>query len=252
MFRSIAFLAALLLPGLAFGGTLAEIKGRGALRVGLTGDYVPFSGRAADGGFFGADVEMAKSLAARLGVKVEFVATEWRRIADDLVADKYDIAMGGVSVTKDRAEKGHFSRSIMTDGKRPIVRCTDKDKYRDLAAIDRPEVRVVVNPGGTNQRFVNENLKATTPRVHPDNTTIFKEVAENRADIFISDGIEVELQSRRFPGVLCPAAVPAPFNSFEKAYLMTKDDALRAEVDRWLEGALTGGVWAKALEANLK
>ena len=45
------------------------------------------------------------------------------------MADRFDIAMGGVSVTPDRAAVSEFSVTVMHDGKRPIVRCTDKHRY---------------------------------------------------------------------------------------------------------------------------
>src|ERR1700745_3347659 len=99
------------------------------------------------------DVTMAQSLAKTLGVRLEIVPTTWKTMQADLQADRFDIAMGGVSVTPDRAAVGDFSDTVMRDGKRPIVRCTDKELFTSIAAIDRPGVRVVVNPGGTNERF---------------------------------------------------------------------------------------------------
>ena len=57
--------------------------------------------------------------------------------------------MGGVSVTLERAKKGFFSAPYLREGKTPIARCADKDKYQTLAEIDRPGVRVIANPGGT-------------------------------------------------------------------------------------------------------
>ncbi len=81
-----------------------------------------------------------------------------------------------------------FSIPVLTDGKRPIVRCADKDRYVSVKDIDKPEVRVVVNPGGTNQRFADANFPHASVRVFPDNRAIFKEVAEGRADLMVTDG----------------------------------------------------------------
>ncbi len=122
----------------------------------------------------------------------------------------------------------------MTDGKLPVVRCADRERYVSIAAINRPEVRVVFNPGGTNERFARANFPDANQRLHTDNRTIFEEVAENRADVFVSDGAEVDYQSRRHPGVLCPAAVPDSFDHADKAYWMTRDPALKQAVDAWL------------------
>src|SRR5437764_9718583 len=89
--------------------TLARIRAAGVLRVGTTGDYTPFSLKRPDGSYEGADIEMAHDLAERLGVRVTFVPTVWVELLDDFLADRLDIAMGGMTVTAARAEKAFFS-----------------------------------------------------------------------------------------------------------------------------------------------
>src|SRR6185312_13073174 len=90
--------SALLLSLPASARPLAAIKADGTLRVGLTGDYAPYSLRGTDGTINGADVIMAQSLAKSLGVKLTIVPTAWKTMKSDLVGDKFDVAMGGVSV----------------------------------------------------------------------------------------------------------------------------------------------------------
>ena len=97
------------MPNYPSSPTLDRIRGAGVLRVGTTGDYAPFSLRRPDGTYEGADVEMARDLAERLGVAVAFVSTVWADLLDHLLADRFDIAMGGVTVTVPRAEKAFFS-----------------------------------------------------------------------------------------------------------------------------------------------
>jgi cyclohexadienyl dehydratase len=244
---STALVCALALPAAA--RPLAAIKADGTLRVGLTGDYAPFSLRGPDGKITGADVTMAEALAKTLGVRLVVVPTTWKTLKDDLVADKYDVGMGGISVTADRAAVGDYSVAVSHDGKRPIVRCADKDRYTSLAAIDRSEVKLIVNPGGTNERFARANLTHAHLEVFPDNKTIFEQVAAGKADVMVTDGAEVDYQSRRHPGVLCPAAVKDSFDHSDKAYWMTKDAALKGAVDAWLTKALAAGDYDKALAA---
>jgi cyclohexadienyl dehydratase len=236
-----------LVPQGIYARPLATIKADGTLRVGLTGDYAPYSLRSGDGKIAGADVTMAQNLAKSLGVALEIVPTAWKSLQNDLQADRFDIAMGGVSVTADRAMVGDFSVTVMRDGKRPIARCADKERYNALKAIDVPSVRVIVNPGGTNERFSKANLSNARVAVHADNRTIFDEIAEGRADVMVTDGAEVDYQSRRHPGVLCPAAVTDSFDHFDKAYWMTRDPALKTAVDAWLTQRLAAGEYQKAL-----
>jgi cyclohexadienyl dehydratase len=192
---------------------------------------------------------MAQALARELGLALEIVPTTWKSMADDLKADRFDVAMGGVSVTPARAALGDFSVTVMSDGKRPIVRCADKDHYTSIAAIDRPDVRVVFNPGGTNEAFAKAHFADAALQEFPDNRGIFDEIAARHADVMVTDGAEVDYQSRRHPGVLCPAAVSEPFDHFDKAYWMTHDGALKAAVDAVLKKELDAGDYQKAVAA---
>ena len=56
---------------------LDAIAGAGALRVGLTEDYRPFSFADASGKVEGIDVDMTMNLAQSLGVRLEIVKTSW-------------------------------------------------------------------------------------------------------------------------------------------------------------------------------
>jgi cyclohexadienyl dehydratase len=140
----------------------------------------------------------------------------------------------------------------MTDGKRPIVRCTDKDRLMSVSAIDQPGIRVIVNPGASNEAFAKSTFKTAAITVFADNVTIFDQIAGGRADVMVTDGIEVDHQSALHPGVLCPATVAAPFTRFQKAYLLPKDPAMKDFVDQWLAQQLSSGAWRLALDKAMK
>src|SRR5665213_4601460 len=74
---------------------LDDILKRGTLRVGMTGDYLPFTSLdKTTGKFRGFDVDMAEALGKALGVKVEYVQTSWPQMTHDFEADDFDVAMG--------------------------------------------------------------------------------------------------------------------------------------------------------------
>jgi cyclohexadienyl dehydratase len=232
----------------AQGAELAAVQAAGVLRVGTTGDYKPFAFREPDGGYRGADITMARQLATALGVRVEFVPTTWAKLNDDFASGKFDIAVGGVTILPARERIAAFSTATLVDGKRPIVRCADKNRYTSVAAIDQPGVRVVVNPGASNEEFARSHFSHATLTVHPDNVSVFDEIVAGREDVMVTDGIEVDHQALLHPE-LCPAAVPAPFTRLEKAYMLPKDPAFVAEVDRWWAAEVASGAWARALDA---
>jgi cyclohexadienyl dehydratase len=185
---------------------------------------------------------MAGKLGTALGVKVVFVPTTWSSLNADFAAEKFDIAVGGVTVLPARAALGPFSTTTYVDGKRPIARCADRERFTSIAAIDRPEVRVVVNPGA--------NFPHARLTVHADNGTVFDEIVAGREDVMVTDGIEVDHQAF-LHHELCPTAVAAPFTRLEKAYWVQKDPELLRAVDGWLDGEIRSGDWKATLDRAL-
>lgn len=243
--RALLLLALISVPAAA--GTLDDAKHAGVLRVGTPGDYAPFSLRGPDGSYHGADITEVTRVADQLGLKLEIVPTAWGKLADDTKAGKFDLAVGGISITPARKDFALFSTVLVSDGKRPVVRCADKDKFTSVTAIDQPDVRVVTNPGGSNEAFAKANLSHAAVSVFPDNKTIAQEIVDGRADVMVTDGVEVD-HDALVHKELCAAAVPAPFTHFENAFLLQPDPALQQAVNAVLDADVKSGAWAKTLE----
>jgi cyclohexadienyl dehydratase len=210
---------------------LAAIHQRGALRVATTGDYRPFTFLAENQSRSGIDIEVAEALARALDVRIEWVDTQWPTLLADLEAQRFDIAMSGISVTAPRAAAGCFSAPYFDTAKTVLARCDVVANYAALDAIDRPSVAVIVNPGGTNERFVRQHLPHARIVVHPDNVSIFTALAAGAADLMITDRIEAELQAAADPA-LCVATALA-FEPVHKAYLMPADPRWQTWFDAW-------------------
>ena len=232
LLRTVLVLLAVAAPARAQ-AVLDAILARGVVRVGLTGDYRPFSIKDDAGRFEGLDVDMAESLAKALGVRLEIVPTAWPALMSDLQNQRYDIGMGGITVTLDRAKAAYFSAPVMRSGKTPIARCADQARFAALADIDKPGVRVITNPGGTNERFARAHIKQAEIIVFPNNAAIFDEIVANHADVMMTDAVETRLQQRLHPE-LCAVHPDRPFDTSELAYLLPRDTALKAWVDQWL------------------
>ncbi len=237
-------------PGMTTGEhspTLDRIRAAGVLRVGTTGDYTPFSLRRPDGSYEGADIDMARDLARTIGVRLEFVASVWVDLLDDFLQNRFDIAMGGVTVNPPRAERAFFSIPTFVDGKRPLARREDRDRFTSIAAIDQPGVRIIANPGSANEAFARADFTHAHVTIHHDNASVFAEIVAGRADVMVTDGLEADHQAELHPE-LCAVPVAAPFTRLEKAYMFARDPALKAFIDRWLAAAFTSGAWQAALD----
>jgi cyclohexadienyl dehydratase len=217
---------------------------RGEIRICTTGDYRPFTYRDAAGQWSGIDVDLAGDLAKRLGVRLTLVPTTWKTLVDDLGAN-CDLAMGGISVTLDRAKRAFFTQPYVVDGKTPITRCENAQRFQTLEQIDQPGVRAVVNPGGTNEQFARDNLHQATIVPHPDNNTIFDEIIAGRADLMITDASETKWQAKQHPE-LCAVHPEQPFTFAEKAYLLPRGDVVFQQwVQQWLHLALNDGTYSR-------
>lgn len=242
---------------------LAQIQESGILRIGTTGDYAPFSwaapGSQPDGDantqihpqtLTGIDIDLAKRLARSLSAEVHFIKTSWPTLMADLAAGHYDIAMSGVSITAARLTTANFSAPYHRGGKTPVSRCHDKSRYTSLEAINQSNVRVIVNPGGTNEKFLDGNLTEATKILHNDNRTIFNEILSDRADVMVTDAIEAKLMSAELPG-LCETMPGRTLTVQDKGYMMPQDARLTAAVNQWLTTAKASGELKKVFSLHL-
>ena len=204
-------------------GKVAEIARRGTLLVGTTGDYRPLSFCEADGTYWGFGIEVAKEIANYLGVETDFVKTSWPTLTADVLAEPqtFDLAIGGITITDTRRETMLMSEGYLANGKTILCRASESDRYKSLDDIDKPEVRVMVNPGGLNEKFANENLTHATIIVHQKNEEIPSLIAEGEADVMITEITEapyyVQTDSR-----LAAPLLNEPFTHGEIGVLMQK------------------------------
>jgi cyclohexadienyl dehydratase len=230
---------------------LDAVRARKTLRVGLTGDYKPFSYVSPTGEWDGLDVTVARSLAIALGVDLAIVKTTWPTMSAGLQAGAFDVAMGGVSRSKERAAIGLLSDTYVVDGKVALVRATDRMRFHALADFDRPDVRVAVNPGGTNAQFVAANLTHASVTVVEKNLAIAPLVATGTYDVMFTDGVEAAYDAQRDPRLA--VSDPAhPFTHVEKVYWVPSDGPnLLAFIDGWMERSERDGTYARLRTAAI-
>ena len=152
-------------------GKVAEILERDTIFFGTTGDYRPLSFCEPDGTYWGFGIEVANEIAKRLGVVPAFKKTSWPTLTADVLREPqlFDLAIGGITITDARRETMLMSEGYLANGKTILCRATEADRYKSLEDIDKPEVTVMVNPGGLNEKFANENLTHAKIVVHQKN-----------------------------------------------------------------------------------
>ena len=232
---------------------LEEIQEKGVLKVGTTGDFLPFSYQLASSkeAYHGVDIELAKDLANSLNVQLELVQTTWPTLMEDLAAHKFDIGMSGITITLARQQQAFFSIPLLSSGKAAITLDENATVFTSIEAINQVGVRVIVNPGGTNERFARANFPKATIVENDDNLSIFQKIVDGKADLMVTDAVETLIQELIHPEL--EAVNPdAPFNFFEMGYLLPRDVVFKAYVDQWLNLRQKDGTYERIFEETLK
>ena len=210
----------------ALAGHLEDIAARGTIRIGTTGDYIPMSYlNPATGKYEGIDAELSECIAESLGVKIEYVPTTWPTLTADTLAGKFDIALCGISRNFARAKTMAMSDAYGEGvfGKTILCRKADAEKFRTMSDLNRPEVRIMINPGGTNEKFARANLTRAKLIVHQDNADIPRQIAEGKADVMITETVEAAQYVSKDSRLAAPL-INEPFTRHSCGILMVKGD----------------------------
>ncbi|MDO7484874.1 transporter substrate-binding domain-containing protein [Peribacillus frigoritolerans] len=116
-----------------------------------------------------------------------------------------------------------------------MIRKEDKDKYLTIEDINKPSVRIGVNPGGTNEEFVRQYLNKANVTVVENNLDIPHLVAEGTYDVMITDTVEAMLYAKADPR-LYAAQTDKPFTNSEKGYMIPRGDFIYASyLEMWMD-----------------
>lgn len=231
---AVAAAAAITVPVYA-GPRLDRIMDSKVLRVGTPGDYRPFAIKA-NGSYSGHDIDVIEHMAQDLGVKVQYVDTSWPKLMGDLQADKFDVAVGGITRNVARIAKTEMLPGYAPFGKVALVRAADKDKFSTPQSLNQPNVRVIKNPGGTNEAYVLAHLKNAEVSTYDKNAEIPGLIADGKGDVMITETYEALHYSKADPR-LAAIFVDHPLTPVNQlGFLLPKDDADYTRVMQFVWG----------------
>ncbi|WP_419787800.1 transporter substrate-binding domain-containing protein [Pseudodesulfovibrio sp.] len=193
---------------------LETILKRGSIKVGFD-TFKPWAMKDKDGNYIGFEIDVARKLAEDMGVKVEFVPTKWSGIIPALLTGKFDIIIGGMSVTPQRNLKVNFSipyefsgMSIVADKKSASGRSTLKD-------FDTPDTTIAVRLGTTAAEAAKNFLPNAKKLFFDEESQTIQELLNGRVNALV-------------------ASNPLPFTLVKEysdsLYLPLKDDFTREPI----------------------
>ena len=206
------------------GPRLDKIMESKVIRVGTPGDYRPFAIKT-DTGFSGHDIDLIETMAKELGVKVEYVQTSWPNLMKDLQSNQFDVAVGGITRNVNRIRLVEMLPGYAPFGKVALVRSADKAKFTTADSLNQASVRVIKNPGGTNEAYVLANLKAAQVATHDKNAEIPALIADGKGDVMITETYEALHYAKADPR-LHAAFINAPLTPVNTlGFMLPTDDA---------------------------
>ena len=206
------------------GPRLDKIMESKVIRVGTPGDYRPFAIKT-DTGFSGHDIDLIETMAKELGVKVEYVQTSWPNLMKDLQSNQFDVAVGGITRNVNRIRMVEMLPGYAPFGKVALVRSADKAKFTTADSLNQASVRVIKNPGGTNEAYVLANLKAAQVATHDKNAEIPALIADGKGDVMITETYEALHYAKADPR-LHAAFINAPLTPVNTlGFMLPTDDA---------------------------
>jgi polar amino acid transport system substrate-binding protein len=194
----LVFLVAILtLAGCADGGSeetameqepaslLDEIVERGTIRVGMS-TFVPWAMQSKDGELIGFEIDVARRLAADMGVEIEFVPTQWSGIIPALLTGRFDVIIGGMSIKPDRNLRVNFTIPYDYSGIAIAANAQNVPGRTTLEEFDTPDTVIAARLGTTAASAAERFLPNAEIRLFEQETQAVQEALNGSADAIVA------------------------------------------------------------------
>ncbi len=182
---------------LASSSVLEEIKKRGSLRVGMD-TFVPWAMRDKQGNLIGFEIDVATKVAEDMGVKIEFVPTAWSGIIPALIAQKFDVIIGGMSITPGRNLTVNFTAPYAHSGQQMVANKALADGFM-LDQFNDSSVTITCRRGATPCNVAQNQFPKASVARFDDDAQAFQEVVNGNAHAMISSAPKPRFWMSRYP-----------------------------------------------------
>ncbi|KLN66745.1 transporter substrate-binding domain-containing protein [Vibrio sp. VPAP30] len=170
---------------------LDKINDRGTLRVGMS-TFVPWAMRNKQGELIGFEIDVAKRLAKDSGWQVEFVPTAWDGIIPALLAKKFDVIIGGMSITPERSKSVLFSAPYSHSGVQVAANKELADGFSELSDFNSRRVKIAARRGAFTVQVARETFPKAKILQFDDDAQAFQEVLNGNAHAVIASSPKPE------------------------------------------------------------
>ncbi len=176
MFIATSLAAALLAPFAA----QAQAPGWAKVRIGVEGNYPPFSRLGADGKLSGFDIDIANAICAELKAECTLVQQEWDGMMPALNAKKFDMIVASMTISEERKRMADFSDPYYDVPSRWVAKA---GAFKDHSAASLKGKKIIVLRNSPRAKFVAESYKDSEILLVAKESDVYLELAAGRGDI---------------------------------------------------------------------
>ncbi len=202
---------------------LEEILKRGTLKVGLS-TFVPWAMLDKNGDLVGFEIDVAKQLAADMGVEVELIQTKWSGIIPALVTGKFDIIIGGMSVTSERNLSVNFTNAYEYSGQSIVANKKRAGGLTSLEDFNKKDIVIAARTGSTGAVAAKQFMPNAQIRLFDDEPQSVQELLNGRVDALVSSFPFPQIQAEKYPDTLYIPIKPAIFREEPISFAVRKGE----------------------------
>jgi polar amino acid transport system substrate-binding protein len=203
---------------------IAEIQKRGTLKVGMS-TFVPWAMRDKQGNLIGFEIDVATKVATDMGVEVEFVPTAWSGIIPALLAKKFDVIIGGMSITPQRNLTVNFTTPYAHSGQMMAANKKLAGNFTTMEEYNQSSVTIACRRGATPCKAAEKLFPKATLRQFDDDAQAFQEVANGNAHAMISSAPKPRFWSEAYPNDVFVAFDGENLTRGNEGFALRKGDA---------------------------
>lgn len=165
-----------------------KLVSAGKLTIGTSPDFPPFENME-NGEYVGLDIELAKDIAEKMGLEVEYKTLQFDAIVPAVAAGgQVDLGISGITIEPDRQEQVDFSDSYYVDDQCIVVMKSNTTVTADdQSALNAAGVTIAVQSGTTGESYAQENFPNATTQSYGNATDCFAAMQAGQAQAVITN-----------------------------------------------------------------
>lgn len=215
--------------------TLREkIEQSGKIKVGMS-VIVPWAMRNEQGDWIGYEIDVAEKFAADNGLIIEWVPTQWDGIIAGLLANRFDVIIGGMTITETRSKQVDFTNPYTKSKVQMVANSELTNKLETIAEYNNPKVRIAVRRGANTVDVAKKHFPDSTLLYFDDEPQSEQTVINGQAEAFVSTAPVPEFAVLKSPEKLFLPFPLEPLGYSEEGIAIRKNESdMLAWLNAWI------------------